>query len=429
MEILVILLLIGINGFLALAEMAIASARKARLKRLVEEGVSGADTALELAGHPTRYFSTIQVGITLIGILSGAFGGATLAETIGAWFEQFPPLAMYGEGIGLGIVVLGITYLTLVLGELVPKRLAQNNAEQIAVRVAEPLHLLSRLTSPAVTVLTRSTEFVLRVFGAVGPRSPSITEEEVKIMLREGTEIGVFNVTETEMIKHVLWLADRKISTMMTHRTEVEWLDLGDPPGEIEKKIASAQHSRLPVSQGLLDGVVGILVIREYLSQAGRADNTVILNLLREPLFVPEAMTALELLDQFKKTRKHLAVVVDEFGGVVGIITPSDVLVSIVGDLPDIDESEEPKAIQREDGSWLLDGTISSEEIKDFLSLLALPGEKFGNYETLGGMIMDQLGRIPVSGDHFEWNGLRFEVVDMDGRRVDKVLVSAANGK
>jgi putative hemolysin len=423
-EIIVILLLIAANGLLALGEMAVVSARKARLLKRIEEGDPGARIALEMAKQPTRFFSSIQIGITLIGVLSGAFGGATLAEAIADRLARIPWIAPYGEAIGIGIVVLGITYLTLVLGELVPKRLAQNNAERIASRIARPLAALSRLGSPIVGLLSASTELVLRLLGAETPKTPSVTEEEIKLMFQEGTEIGIFNLVESDMIKRVLRLADRRVSTMMTHRTEVEWLDAEDPLDSLHHKIVSTQHARLPVGRGNLDELLGILEAKEYLALCLKAMPVEIEPLLKDALFIPEAMTALEVLDKFKQTRNHLAIVVDEFGGVIGIITPTDVLEAIVGGLPDTDEREEPRALQREDGSWLLDGAIPVDEVKDLLALITLPEEEYGNYETLGGLMMERLGRIPVSGDHFDWSGLRFEVVDMDGRRVDKVLVS-----
>jgi putative hemolysin len=286
------------------------------------------------------------------------------------------------------------------------------------------MQAISRGFSPVVSLLSASTDFILRVLGAQNPQTQAVTEEEVMIMLEEGTEIGVFKAIEHDMLKRVLRLADRKVSTMMTHRTDVIWLDLEDPTEKFHQEIKTSQHSRLPVSQGSLDELLGILEVRDYLSRWLNDALPDIQSNLQKPLFVPEAMTALELLEQFKQTRNHLAIVVDEFGGVTGIITTTDVLESIVGSLPVPGETEEPEAIQREDGSWLIDGTIPIEELKDLLDIVELPDEEDGNYETLGGLIMEQLGRIPTTGDYFEGSGLRFEVVDMDGHRVDKVLVS-----
>ena len=425
-EVIIILLLIAANGVLALAEMAIVSARKTRLQGRIDRGDEGARAALELAEHPTRFFSTTQIGITLIGVLSGAFGGATLAEAIGEGISAIEWLAPYGEAIGIGIVVLFITYFSLVLGELVPKRLAQNNAEDIASRIARPMKTLSRLTSPLVSLLAASTDLVLRLGGAQPSSAPSITEEEIKMMLAEGTNIGVFDEVEYDMIKRVMRLAERKVSTMMTHRTDMDWIDLEDTPAAIHKEILSTTYSLLPVGKGSLDDLVGVLDVKAYLAGCVERKSPEILPMLVTPLFIPEAMTGLELLDQFKQTRNHLAVIVDEFGGIIGIITPIDVLESIVGSLPVVDESVERQALQREDGSWLFDGAIPVEEVKDLLELSVLPEEESGNYETLGGLMMEQFGRIPVAGDYFEWSDLRFEVMDMDGHRVDKVLVSQA---
>jgi putative hemolysin len=264
----------------------------------------------------------------------------------------------------------------------------------------------------------------LRLLGAQNPTSPTVTEEEVKFLIDEGVEIGIFETIEQDILRRVLRIGDRKLSALMTHRTDVVWLDLDDPPEVIEMKIKATRYSNLPVAKGSLDELLGILEVKDYWSQRAIGQVVNIEKLLLEPLFVPEAMTGLELLEQFKNTRTHLAIVVDEFGGVLGLITLTDVFESIVGSLPDVDEAETQEAVQREDGSWLFDGRIPVDELKDHLDIYELPEEEAGNYETLAGLIMEQLSRIPSTGDIFEWNGIRFEVVDMDGHRVDKVLVS-----
>lgn len=424
-EILIILLLIAANGLLALSEMAIVSARKVRLQQRADGGDPGAQAALLLAEKPTRFFSTTQIGITLIGVLTGAFGGATIAEAIAVGLTRFPALAPYGEAIGLGIVVVSITYLSLVFGELVPKRLAQNNPESIAAGIARPMRAMARLVAPLVNFLSFSTETILRLMGAQNPTSPTVTEEEVKFLIDEGAEIGIFEAIEQDILRRVLRLGDRKLSTLMTHRMEVVWLDLDDPPDIHQAAIKASPHSHLPVAHDSLDGLIGILEVKDYWAKLANEEAIDIPGMLQEPLFVPEAMTALELLEQFKLTRNHLAIVVDEFGGVIGLITLRDVLESIVGSLPETREPEWFEAIKREDGSWLMDGKLPVDEVKDILDINELPEEARGNYETLGGMLMEQFGRIPSAGDYFEWNGMRFEVVDMDGYRVDKVLVSS----
>jgi putative hemolysin len=422
-EIFIIVLLVLANGILALSEIAIVTAKKARLQQLAEAGDGGAAVALELATNPTRFFSTTQVGITLIGVLSGAFGGATLAETLSASLPDIPWLAPYRDAVSLSIVVILITYLSIVFGELVPKRIAQNNAERIASRVAGFMQRFARLFSPIVSFLSASTDLVLRLIGAYEPHSPGVTEEEVKLMLEEGAETGVFNDVEYAILRRVLRLTDRRVSTIMTHRRDTIWLDLEDAPESLHREVVSSHQSYLPAGMGSMDEIRGILDVRKYLSRYLDDPGVSISQLLDEPFYVPESTTTLELLEKFRHTGNRIALVVDEFGGITGIITTTDVLESIVGNLPGSGETIEPEAVQREDGSWLLDGSIPIDEVKELLELRELPEEEEGEFETLGGLMMVQLGRIPSSGDYFEWNGFRFEVVDMDGYRVDKVWV------
>jgi len=424
LEILIIVLFVIVNGILALSEIAIVTAKKARLQQLIEAGDGGATSALELATNPTRFFSTTQVGITLIGVLSGAFGGATLAETLSASLVDIPWLAPYRDAVSLSLVVILITYLSIVFGELVPKRIAQNNAERIATRVAGFMRGFARLFSPIVTFLSASTDLVLRLIGAHASRSPSITEEEIRLMLEEGADIGVFDNVEYEIMKRVMRLADRRVSSIMTHRRDTVWIDLEDDPEMLHGEVISAHHAYLPAGMGSLDEIRGTLDVRRYLATYLENPSVEITELLGDPLYVPESTTALQLLDKLRQTGNRMALVVDEFGGITGIITNTDVLESIVGSLPGAGETEEPEATQREDGSWLFDGTLPVDEVKEKLELRVLPQEEEGDFETLGGLMMVQLGRIPVSGDYFEWNGFRFEVVDMDGYRVDKVWVA-----
>jgi putative hemolysin len=424
-EILIVLFLILANSIFALSEMAIISARKTRLQQRAEEGDKGAEAALALSKEPTRFLSTIQIGITLIGILSGAFGGATIAEEIAAALSKVAWLVPYSEAIGVGIVVVIITYFFLVVGELVPKRIALNNAEQIATRVAAPMTALARAATPFVSLLSHSTEVALRLLGIKPSREPTVTEEEVKLMIYEGAQVGVFEEAEQEIVERVFRLGDRGASSLMTYRTEMVLLDIDDPLDINLAKITDSGHSRFPVCKGSPDEILGIVQVKDLFAQE-RCGQAMDLHAAIQPaVFIPEAMSALELLEHLRENKTHLALIVDEFGGITGMVTINDVLEAIVGNIPTLDDKvEEPDIIQREDGSFLLDGMLSTEELKDLLDLDSLPDEEELGYETLGGMLMAEMGRIPNSGDTTHWNGWCFEVMDMDGYRVDKVLAS-----
>lgn len=424
-EILIVFLLILANSIFALSEMAIIAARKTRLQKRAEDGDKGAEAALALSQEPTRFLSTVQVGITLIGILSGAFGGATIAKEIAAVLDNTAWLSPYGEAIGVGIVVIVITFFSLVIGELVPKRIALNNAERIASKVAYPMSALSRLTTPIVTLLTNSTEIVLRLLGAKPSGEPVITEDEVKMMIYEGTRVGVFEESEQEIVERVFRLGDRKASSLMTYRTGVIFLDVDDPLEMNLEKITDSGHSRFPVCKGSPDEILGIIQVKDLFAQSHRGEAVDLFAGVRPAVFVPEGMSALELLEQLREQKRHLALIIDEFGGITGLVTITDVLEAIVGDIPTLeDRVEEPDIVQREDGSYLLDGLLSIEELKDLLDLDDLPNEADNSYETLGGMVMSEVGRIPTTGDVINWDGWQFEVVDMDGYRVDKVLTT-----
>jgi len=423
LEILFIVLLVLVNGIFAMSEMAVVSARKARLQQRTDEGNSGARAALELANSPNQFLSTIQIGITLIGILAGAFGGATIAEELAKRLSRIHPIAPYSEAIGVGVVVIGITYFSLVIGELAPKRLALSNAERIASVVAPSMQVLSKIASPVVSLLSLSTETVLRIVGVRLPSELPVTEEEIKLMIKQGTQVGVFEPTEQEMIERVFHLDDRSISALMTPRPEVVWLDVGDPFEDICSTITARGHSSFPVAQDSLDNVLGVVQARDLLTQSLSGQSVDVKAVMRPALFVPESMSALEVLERFKEARSHIALVIDEYGGFQGLVTINDILEAIVGAIPLADETVEMKAVQREDGSWLLDGRLLVEEFKELLQIEKLLSEEAGRYQTLGGFVMDFLGRIPSTGDYFELGGLRFEIVDMDRHRVDKVLV------
>ena len=423
-ELVLILALILLNGVLAMAEIATVSARKARLQQLANEGDEKSRQALNLASDPSDLLSTVQIGITLVGILAGAFGGATFADRIAAWLSAIPALAPYANAIALALVVVAITYLSLILGELVPKRLALINPERVIRSLAGPMQLLAKIVHPIVRLLSVSTDLVLRLLGARSADEPPITEEEIKLLIEQGTEAGVFQEAEQDMVAGVFRLGDRRVGSLMTPRTEIYWLDLEDPPEAIRDEIIASPFSRLPVAAGDLDNIRGIVRAKDLLARSLAGQPVDVAATMVEPMFVPESMEALKVLEQFRSSGFQIALVIDEFGGLQGLVTLTDVLESIVGEIPAVDEAGEPEIVQREDGSYLLDGMVPIDEFKAIFRRSRLPNEERGYYQTLGGFIMDYLGRIPNSGDHFDWDGLRFEVVDMDGFRVDKIIVA-----
>ncbi|HEY9602771.1 MAG TPA: hemolysin family protein [Allocoleopsis sp.] len=422
-EILFVLLLTIANGVFSMSETAVVSARKARLQQLANEGDAKAGVALELANSPNRFLSAIQIGITLVGILTGAFGGATIADKFANLLTPIPLLAPYSKTIALGFVVLCITYLSLVIGELVPKRLALNSPERIASAVAPPMQLLSKLTSPVVHLLTLSTDAVVRLLGVRASTDPPITEEEIEVLIAQGTQAGIFKAAEREMVERVFDLEEQRISALMRPRRQIIWLDLDDSPEVNRERINQSIHSRFPVCQGSLDNVLGVVQIKDLFTFTS-ADRPIDLTAsLRQPIVVPESANALKVLELFKQSKLHMALVVDEYDIVQGLVTLNDILEAIVGDIPEPGEHTEPQVVRREDGSWLLDGMLAVSEFKELFEIDDLPGEDRGSYHTLGGFVISRLGRIPTSADRFEWGNLRFEVMDMDGNRVDKVLV------
>ncbi len=413
------------NGFFALSEFAVISAKRAILHQRAKKGDESSRIALEMAEDPTRFLSTIQVGITLVGILAGAFGGATIAAEIAEPLEAVAFLAPYSEAIGIVIVVLLITYLTLVFGELVPKQIALSNAERFASSVARPMHLISTLTAPIVRVLSVSTDMILLLMGISPGHPPTVTEEEVREMIEEGTEAGIFEQAEQEIVKCVFRMADQSVRALLTPRPEIIALDVADTHEENWSKMVGSGHTYFPVYNEYLDNILGIVTVRDIWARM-LADQAVDIEaLLRKPFFVPESIPVLKVLELFKKSGTHIVLVTDEYGSIQGLVTFHDILESIVGDIPSTNEEvAESRIIQRENGSWLIDGTTSIEEFKERFAIEHLPGEEEGYFRTLSGFMMMQLGCIPVPGDHFVWRLLRFEVVDMDGNRVDKVLVT-----
>jgi len=423
-EVLIIFLLLLANGVFAMAEISVVSSRKGRLKKLADEGSAKAQAALALAQEPTRFLSTVQIGITLVGILAGAYGGANLTDKVAAVVVQWAPLADYGRPIALFLVVSSITFCSLIIGELVPKRVGLNNPEHKAMLMAGPMNALSRLASPFVWVLTKSTNLVLRLLGLGKEADAPPSEEEVAHLIEQGTSAGVFHKAERAMVEGVLRLDERPVTEIMTRRNRVVWLNIADADEINWRKIVASGHSHFPVYEGTRDNVLGLVAVKALWANAAIGLESRLRNHLTPPLFVPETVNAVQLLETFKKSGKHLALVTDEFGGIQGLVSLIDVMEAIVGDLPEPGDRRGPDAVQRDDGSWLVDGSMTVEEFRRRFSFGPLPREQEENFETLGGFVLDRLGHIPRPGEAFAWSGWRFEVMDMDRNRVDKVLLA-----
>ncbi|ELS31126.1 MULTISPECIES: hemolysin family protein [Pseudanabaena] len=423
-EALFIILLVIANGIFAMSELAIISARKVRLEQWAKEGNANARSALRLISSPNNFLSTTQIGITLIGILSGALGGTTVAKSLKELLDTVVVLRPYSESLSFSIVVGIITYLSLVLGELVPKRLAMSNAEKIACAVAPSMRFLANIGTPIVYLLSTSTEALLSLLGIQANEESQVTEEEIKVMIAQGAESGMFEEAEQDMVERVFRLGDRPIKSLMTPRTEIDWLDVDAPFEETQREVLASGHSRFPVARENLDDCVGIVEIKAFLNASLHGNPIDLVKVSSPPLYVAETASALSVLEQFKQSGDRVAMVTDEYGGVEGLVTLTDLLEAIVGDLPSNDRQGDPDAMQREDGSWLIDGMVSSDRLKEIIEVEELPYEKDHNYHTLGGLMMTYLRHIPMVGEHFTWDRIRFEVVDMDGNRVDKVLVN-----
>lgn len=424
-EVLVIVLLTVATGMFTMSEVAVLAARKSRLQEWARTGNAKAKIALELGSPPDRFLSAVQIAITLLSISLGAFGGRTLAERLATYFSFIAFAQPYHVELAVALVVVAITYLSLIFGELVPKRLALRQPETIAAALARPLRIFSRLTSPIVHLLSISTDAVCRLFGKERSQEHPVTEDEINILVKQGTEAGVFEESEQDMVEAVLRLGDTTARALMTPRTQIVWLDLEHSIGQLRERIVKSGHSRFPVARGSLDDVIGVVQSKDLLAVSLAGDRIDINALLQEPLFVPRTISALEMMESFKQSGKHIALVVDEYGGIEGLLTHHDILEAIAGEIPFSEKSVDPKAVQRHDGSWLLDGMLTIEQFKEIFQVDSLPGEKRDAYQTLGGFMFTQMGQVPAVSDSFEWNNLRFEVVDMDGKRIDKVLVSA----
>jgi putative hemolysin len=427
LESMIVLALLVFNGLLAMSEIALVTARRARLERRADAGDRRAAAAVALASEPTQFLSTVQVGITLVGILAGAFGGATIADKLAEVLVSIPGIAPYAAGVAFALVVAAITYLSLIVGELVPKRIALGNPERIAMLVARPMHLLARVSGPLVRLLTTSTNFVLRTFGLQRTADAVVTEEDVRALVAQATATGTIHAGEEAIVQRVLRLGDRPVRSIMTPRTALEWVDPDEGPEAIRRLLIDGRHSRLLVCRETVDNVVGLVLTQDLLRQCVQGKPLDVQEVLKLPLFVPETTSVLRLLEMFRKSRAPATVVLDEFGGVQGLVTLSDIFESLVGELPenwDASGPPEPEIVRRPEGGWLVDGSTAMEELEEELDLVRTEEERDRDYRTVGGLVLTHLGHLPRIGESVEVDGFRFEVVDMDGRRIDRVLVT-----
>lgn len=421
MEIAILFGLILLNGAFAMSEIALIAARKVRLQKLAEDGDGAAAAAIKLGEDPNRFLSTVQIGITSIGVLNGIVGEATLAQPFSIWLQKMGVESPFSGYLATGLVVVSITYFSIVLGELVPKRIGQISPEPIARLVAHPMLWLATITKPFVKLLSGSTQLVLRVFGVIEKTGAGVTEEEIHLMLAEGSESGAIEHHEHQMVRNVFRLDDRQIASLMVPRGEIVYLDAEDTFEENLKRLEESEHSRFPVVRGGWDDVLGVVTARQILTQTLRGQTPNLTDQLQPAVFLPESLTGMELLENFRNSGVQLAFIVDEYGEVQGIVTLQDVMEAITGEFKP-HRAEDAWAVQRDDGSWLLDGLIPVPELKDRLGLRQVPEEERGRYNTLSGMLMLLLGRVPQTTDRCEWEGWTFEIVDLDGKRIDKVL-------
>lgn len=424
-NILIIAVLFFFNAIFAMYEIAMVSARKTRLHQRVDEGSQGAADALELLKDPNQqYLSTVQIMITMIDTLAGGIGGAMLADPFADVLRNITWLEPVADTVALITVVIIITYFSIVLGELIPKRLSVSRPEDVVTKLSPPIKTLTKIFRPLTKFLSASTNFGIKLFRINTQAEPIVTEDEIKVMIEQGKEIGVFEEAEQDMVSGVFRLGDRRVDALMTPRTEITWLDIEDNQDLNASKLTNSEYSRLPVAKGNLDEVIGIIDVKDLLGLDLKAQDFRIEQYAKPAIFIPENMQALKALEVFKNSGLHYALVIDEYGGLQGFVTLYDVLEAIVGDIPQNSEDKEQMAVQRGDGSWLFDGMIVIDELKEILGISALPDEDRAGFQTISGFIMSQIGRIPKTGQTFDWDKFHFEVVDMDGRRVDRVLVS-----
>jgi putative hemolysin len=424
LELAAILTLILFNGFLAMSEISLVSASKPRLRLGAAEGRPGYQAALDLAGKPGRFLSSVQVGITLAGILAGALGTATVADGLAAALAGLGLSSGASDAISVAIVVAGVTYFSLVIGELAPKQIALLNPERTAAAVARPVRLLSVAAAPLVRLLSLSTALVLRVLGARPSREPAVTEEEVKLLIDQGTELGVFEPIEDTIVDRVFQLGDRLIASLATPRTEIVWLDLDDPQQESIRRIEASAYTQFPVGRGDLDHLLGYVRANDLLTHLLETQEICLEDCLLEPLYIPESTPVFRALERMRRAGTEIAFVMDEYGGVQGLVTLRDLLEGLVGELPEAEQPRQPDVVRLEDGSYLLDGMLPIQEFRELFGLNILPGEGKARYQTLAGFVLYRLGRIPSEGESLTWAGHRLEVVEMDGVRVGRLRVT-----
>lgn len=420
MEVVIILVLILLNGIFSMAEIALVSARKVRLENAARQGDEKAKAALKLSNNPDTFLSTVQIGITLIGILTGLYSGEQLKADVQGFINTFPPLVSYSGGIATAIIVICVTYFTLVLGELLPKRIGLANPERIAKAVAQPMNVISRITFPFVWLLSRSTAALVRLFGLKRTSDSNVTEEEIKAIINEGTSSGAIEETEQEIIERVFHLGDRNITSLMTHRTDIIWLDISEEVESYKRKIKAAPHSVYPVCEGQIDSIKGILTIKDLYAAGNVA---VLKDVMKKPLFIPDNNSAYQVLEKFKETQIHAAFIVDEYGTFLGMITLNDILEAIVGDMPETGQ-DDYDMVKREDGSYLIDAQIPFYDFLSEFDMQDMMAEFEQEFDTLAGFILHHLEHIPQTGEKLEWRKFTFEIVDMDAHRIDKILVT-----
>jgi putative hemolysin len=426
LDIAIILFLILVNGIFAMTELAVVSSRKNRLQAKAEAGNRPARIALDLKDDPSKFLSTVQIGITLIGIFSGAFSGVTLAEPLGVYFAKvFPILGEHADALAIGLVVSVVTYLSLVIGELVPKQIALRYADSVAIAIAVPIYWLSRLTHPLVVLLDASNRFLLSLLGVKREEASTVSAEDVKAAIAEGTAAGVLEPEEKQMLERVMRLDDIPIIGAMTHRKDIVWIEVNEAPESILQKVEETRHSRYPLCQESFENILGIVVVKDVLLQLGRGNLADLRAIAQKPIYMPESKTVLEALEEFKRSTSNMALIVDEYGGLQGIVTLKDIMEVIVGVLPEPAHREDYTATMRDDGSWLVDGGLSVHEAEEMIGLHGLTDQP-DSFTTIAGFVLSQLGHFPKTGEELYWRDWRYEVIDMDGTRIDKLLVSKA---
>ena len=422
-ELSVILFLLIVNGVFSMSEMAVVSARKTRLQHRAEGGDAGARAALDLAANPSNFLSTVQVGITLVGVLAGAFGGAGLSEMLATALRDVRWIGQYADPVAFGLVVTAITYLSLILGELVPKQIALGNPERIAALVARPMRAVARAGRPLVLLLTGSTNFVFRLIGIRASADLSVTQQDVRALLEQGAEAGAVDLAEHTIMENTFRLGDRRVSTIMTPRTDIAWVDVDTGAEGLRRRVREARHSPFLVCDGDIEHVIGIAHAEDLLTQCIEGRSLDLRAALREPIFVPASMPVLRLLETFRGSRRRAAVVLDEFGGVAGLATVDDIVEGLIGELPQLDDASPPLIQRQADGCWLIDGAVPVADVDGVIDLDLHRGPQANEFDTIGGLVMTVLARIPVAGDVVHYAGARIEVERMDGRRVGLVRV------